>query len=79
MYFCVNEFEVGVNDSIFSGNEQQKVYYIILIKQYKIYSRFIKFTELVDFEWSGWTRMFWEINFRETFMSINKIYLLYLN
>ena len=27
MYFCVNEFEVGVNDSVFSGNEQQKVYY----------------------------------------------------
>ena len=26
MYFCDNEFEVGVNDSIFSGNEQQKVY-----------------------------------------------------
>ena len=26
MYFCVNEFVVGVNDSIFSGNEQQKVY-----------------------------------------------------
>ena len=26
MYFCANEFEVGVNDSIFSGNEQQKVY-----------------------------------------------------
>ena len=25
MYFCDNEFEVGVNDSIFSGNEQQKV------------------------------------------------------
>ena len=24
-YFRVNEFEVGVNDSIFSGNEQQKV------------------------------------------------------
>ena len=24
MYFCVNEFKVGVNDSIFSGNEQQK-------------------------------------------------------
>ena len=22
MYFCVNEFEVGFNDSIFSGNEQ---------------------------------------------------------
>ena len=28
MYFCVNEFEVGVDDSIFSGNEQQKVYMI---------------------------------------------------
>ena len=28
MYFCVNEFEVGVNDSIFSGNEQQKVYFV---------------------------------------------------
>ena len=27
MYFCVNEFEVGANDRIFSGNEQQKVYY----------------------------------------------------
>ena len=27
MYFCVNEFKVGVNDRIFSGNEQQKVYY----------------------------------------------------
>ena len=26
MYFYVNESEVGVNDSIFSGNEQQKVY-----------------------------------------------------
>ena len=24
--FCVNEFEVGVNDSIFSGNKQLKVY-----------------------------------------------------
>ena len=24
MYFRVNEFEVGVNDNIFSGNEQQK-------------------------------------------------------
>ena len=24
MYFCVNEFAVGVNDSIFSANEQQK-------------------------------------------------------
>ena len=26
MYFCTNEFETGVNDSIVSGNEQQKVY-----------------------------------------------------
>ena len=25
MYFWVNDFEVGVNDSTFSGNEQQKV------------------------------------------------------
>ena len=25
MYFCVNKIEVGVNDRIFSGNEQQKV------------------------------------------------------
>ena len=25
MYFGVNKFEVGVKDSIFSGNEQQKV------------------------------------------------------
>ena len=28
MYFCVTEFEVGINDSIFSGNEQQMVYII---------------------------------------------------
>ena len=27
MDFCVNECEVGVNDSIISGNEKQKVYY----------------------------------------------------
>ena len=26
MYFCVNEFEVGANDRIFSNNEQKKVY-----------------------------------------------------
>ena len=25
MYFCVNEFVVGINDSIFFGNEQEKV------------------------------------------------------
>ena len=25
MYFGVNKFKVGVNDSILSGNEQQKV------------------------------------------------------
>ena len=30
MYFCVNDFEVGVNDSIFSGNEQQKVCLLLL-------------------------------------------------
>ena len=24
-YFCVNEFEIDINDSIFSGTEQQKV------------------------------------------------------
>ena len=29
MYFCVNGFEVGVNDSIFSVNEQQKVYIVM--------------------------------------------------
>ena len=27
MYFCVNEFEVGINDSMFFGNEQKKVYW----------------------------------------------------
>ena len=26
MYFCVSEFEVEVNDSVFSGIEQRKVY-----------------------------------------------------
>ena len=26
MCFCVNEFQVVINDSVFSGNEQQKVY-----------------------------------------------------
>ena len=26
LIFCVNEFQVGVNGSIFSGNHQQKVY-----------------------------------------------------
>ena len=26
IYFCINDFEVKINDSIFSGNEQQKVY-----------------------------------------------------
>ena len=31
MYFCVHEFEVGVNDSIFSGNEQQKTYLFICL------------------------------------------------
>ena len=27
LYFRINEFEVGINDSMFSVNEQQKVYY----------------------------------------------------
>ena len=31
MYFWVNEFEVGVNDSIFSSNEQQTV-----VKRFKL-------------------------------------------
>ena len=31
MYFCVNEFEVAVNDSIFSSNEQQKVYFLKML------------------------------------------------
>ena len=26
MYFCVDKFEVSINDGIFSGNEQQKVH-----------------------------------------------------
>ena len=30
MYFGVNEFEVGVNDGIFSGNEMQKEYVFIM-------------------------------------------------
>ena len=29
MYFCVIEFEVGVYDSIFSGNEQQNVFFMV--------------------------------------------------
>ena len=31
MHFCVNEFDVDVNDSIFSGNEQQKMYKCTII------------------------------------------------
>ena len=34
MYFYVNEFEVGVNDSIFTGNEQQKVYNYMTMLQF---------------------------------------------
>ena len=37
MYFYVNEFEIGVNDSISSGNEQQKVYYTIKFTKLQIY------------------------------------------
>ena len=36
MCFCVNEFETGVNDSIYSGNEQQKVYYTLGIIKFQI-------------------------------------------
>ena len=36
MHFHVYEFEVGVNDSIFSGNEQQKVHCFMIA----IFSRF---------------------------------------
>ena len=38
--FGVNEFEVGVNDGILSGNEQQKVYYIHICIY--IFIKFIK-------------------------------------
>ena len=30
MYFCVKQLEVGVNDSIFSGNDQRKVYFKVI-------------------------------------------------
>ena len=30
MYFWIDEFEVGVNDSIFSGNDQRNVLYVIV-------------------------------------------------
>ena len=32
MYFWFSEFEIGVNDSIFSNNEQQKVYKLLPAK-----------------------------------------------
>ena len=42
MYFYVNVFEVGVNDSIFSGNEQQKVYIVQCVSKKRLpYSFFI--------------------------------------
>ena len=28
MYVCIDDFKVSINDSIFSGNEQQKVYLV---------------------------------------------------
>ena len=31
MYFGVNAFEVGFNDSIFSGNEHQTVYIFVIM------------------------------------------------
>ena len=41
MYFCVNEFDVVVNDSIFSGNEQQKVYYRLGIIKFQLGKTFL--------------------------------------
>ena len=41
MYFCINEFEVGVNDSICSGNEQQKVYYTLGIIKFQLRKIFL--------------------------------------
>ena len=38
IYFHVNEFEVGINDTVFSGNEQLKLYldtYLNLTKYLK--------------------------------------------
>ena len=37
MYFFVDEFEVGVNDCIFSGNEQQKVYTLVLVRPFSTF------------------------------------------
>ena len=42
MYFCVYKFEVGINDSIFSGNEQPKVYLIKLFSLDQGYLRFFQ-------------------------------------
>ena len=41
MYFRFNEFEVGVNDSIFSGNEQQKVYSKYVAHRQQNVSKFV--------------------------------------
>ena len=38
MYFWVNEFEVGINESVFSDNEQQKVYFKAIIWLMKLQS-----------------------------------------
>ena len=46
MHFCVNEFEVGVNESIFSGNEHQKVYY-----SYMAVAASGPNTEILQFDW----------------------------
>ena len=37
MYFCVNNFEVGVNDSLLSGNQQQKVQLKVLFVSFRLY------------------------------------------
>ena len=36
MYFCVNDFQISINDSMFSGNEQQKVYYALGIVKFRL-------------------------------------------
>ena len=43
MYFRVDEFEVGVNDTIFSGNEQQKVQFNSILKSWRVIFQWDKF------------------------------------
>ena len=48
MYFRVDEFEVGVNDTIFSGNEQQKVQFNSILKSWRVIFRWDKFDKFND-------------------------------